>query len=129
MIANSVRRVAAVLLVVCVTTGCGATTHADQASDGRSIARAKKTNDFAAFASIFPSSPKSVACSVSSGAPGNVFHGRCSTAVAVDDGQTTVTFAQDFGTHGRHVWRIAVPASGNPHVVSQSGGGLVQLIP
>lgn len=123
----SVATVASVLAVAMI--GCGSARHASQDRDRQAVAQAKKAPSFAPFASIFPRTPKSSACAVHAGAPGNVFHGRCSTAVTTLNGHTTVTFTQDFGTYGRHVWRIAVPSLGEAHVMSQSGGGLVQLMP
>lgn len=120
----------AALLVSATTAACGSTAATSHRPDSKTIAEAKRAHGFAPFADIFPRSTGSVRCSVSAGPYPNVFHGRCSASVSRrGEGPATVAFTQDFGVHGRHVWRVLVSASGRARVVSQSGGGLVQLIP
>lgn len=99
-------------------------------SVGRAIASAKHATGFAQFSDIFPSTAGTVPCSVQAGPPSNVFKGRCSVAVmrGADRG-AKVVFTQDFGSYGPHRWVVRVSGQGTAQLISQSGRGLVQLIP
>jgi hypothetical protein len=122
--------VGALILVAALANGCGSHGAMSNERSRQAIAEAKRARGFARFSDIFPASAKTVTCSVAAGAPGNVFNGRCSAAASItSDGRVAVVFTQDFGTLGRHVWRILVPLPGSARVTSQSGGDLVQLIP
>ena len=122
-------RIVAAAVVLLVVAGCGGSRHLGPAAERAAIANAKRVYGFAQFSDIFPSKAETVSCSVAAGPLGNVFKGRCSTAVIPRaGGGATVLFTQDFGAQGRHRWRVRVSSDGTASLVSQSGGGLVQLI-
>jgi hypothetical protein len=119
------------MIVLVSMSACGSHATRNAKAERVAIAKAMRAYGFAQWGSIFPAHAGTKSCSWGSGAPGNVFTGKCTTRVTLRRrGTSTVLFTEDFGIQGaRHSWLVLVEPRRPARVITQSGAAPVQVLP